>query len=116
MTEIFHTEIDADGVAVLSWDLPGRSMNVMTMEGLAELDAAIDALLADDTVKGIVLTSAKPDFAGGMDLNILQGMKDQAGDDPAKGLFEGGVCSLVWAAGPSPLPCGCDHVSGWGKD
>ena len=89
MTEIFHTEIDADGVAVLSWDLPGRSMNVMTMEGLAELDAAIDALLADDAVKGIVLTSAKPDFAGGMDLNILQGMKDQAGDDPAKGLFEG---------------------------
>ncbi|MEC9432850.1 MAG: 3-hydroxyacyl-CoA dehydrogenase NAD-binding domain-containing protein [Pseudomonadota bacterium] len=89
MTEIFRTEIDADGVAVLTWDLPGRSMNVMTLEGLAELDAAVDALLADAAVKGIVLTSAKADFAGGMDLNILAGMKASAGDDPAKGLFEG---------------------------
>ena len=36
-----------------------------------ELDAAIDAALADPAVKGIVITSAKPDFAGGMDLNVL---------------------------------------------
>jgi 3-hydroxyacyl-CoA dehydrogenase/enoyl-CoA hydratase/3-hydroxybutyryl-CoA epimerase len=89
MTEIFHYDVDSDGVAVISWDLPDRSMNVMTLEGLAELDAAIDRAHADEAVKGIVLTSAKPDFAGGMDLNILGSMKAQAGDDPARGLFEG---------------------------
>ena len=55
----------------IAWDLPGKSMNVLTEEGIAELDAAIDAGLADPAVKGIVITSAKPDFAGGMDLNLL---------------------------------------------
>ena len=68
---IFTTDTDADGVATIAWDLPGRSMNVLTDEGIAELDAAIDAALADPAVKGIVITSAKPDFAGGMDLNLL---------------------------------------------
>jgi len=89
MTEIFRTETDSDGVAVLTWDLPGRSMNVMTLDGLQQLSDAVDRLLADDAVKGIVLTSAKPDFAGGMDLNVLATMKDEAGDDPARGLFDG---------------------------
>ncbi len=88
MTEIFHYNVE-DGVAVLTWDLPDRSMNVMTLEGLEQLDRLIDQAHGDDKVKGIVLTSAKPDFAGGMDLNILAGMKAQAGDDPARGLFDG---------------------------
>ena len=68
---IFTLETDPDGVATIAWDLPGRSMNVLTFEGIAELDAAIDQALADPAVKGIVITSAKPDFAGGMDLNVL---------------------------------------------
>ena len=55
-------------------------MNVLTDDGIAELDAAIDAALADPAVKGIVITSAKPDFAGGMDLNVLA--RDE-GDAPA---------------------------------
>lgn len=86
---IFNTTTDADGIATISWDLPGRSMNVLTYEGIAELEAAFDAALADPAVKGILLTSAKPDFAGGMDLNILARMKEEAGADPARGLFEG---------------------------
>ncbi|MFO1209570.1 MAG: 3-hydroxyacyl-CoA dehydrogenase NAD-binding domain-containing protein [Amaricoccus sp.] len=86
---IFTTEIDADGVATIAWDLPGRSMNVLTDEGIAELDAAMDAALADPAVKGIVITSGKPDFAGGMDLNLLAKMKENAGADPARGLFDG---------------------------
>ena len=86
---IFRTEIDADGVAVIAWDLPERSMNVLTFEGIAELAAAFDAALNDAGVKGIVITSAKPDFAGGMDLNVLARMKEDAGADPAQGLFDG---------------------------
>ncbi len=86
---IFTTEIDADGIATITWDLPGRSMNVLTDDGIAEFDAALTAALADPAVKGIVLTSAKPDFAGGMDLEVLAQMKEKAGADPARGLFEG---------------------------
>ena len=86
---IFATATDTDGIATITWDLPGRSMNVLTYEGIAELDAATDAALADPAVKGIVITSAKPDFAGGMDLKVLAAMKEAAGADPARGLFDG---------------------------
>ncbi len=89
MSPIFATDVDADGIATISWDLPGRSMNVLTEEGIAELDAAMDAALADPAVKGIVITSAKPDFAGGMDLSLLATMKERAGAEPARGLFDG---------------------------
>ncbi|WP_370050312.1 enoyl-CoA hydratase-related protein, partial [Salipiger sp.] len=70
MTE-FTLEKGADGVAIITWDLPGKSMNVLTLEGAEELDAAIDDALADDAVKGIVITSGKDSFAAGMDLNVL---------------------------------------------
>ncbi|SIO44561.1 3-hydroxyacyl-CoA dehydrogenase [Rhodovulum sp. ES.010] len=85
----FHYEVDADGVGTITWDVPGRSMNVMSRQGFEELDAHIDTALADDAVKGVVITSAKKDFAGGMDLNVIAKMRDEAGDNPAKGLFEG---------------------------
>jgi 3-hydroxyacyl-CoA dehydrogenase / enoyl-CoA hydratase / 3-hydroxybutyryl-CoA epimerase len=86
----FTMKKDADGVAIITWDVPGKSMNVMSIEGLSELDAIIDEVLSDDSIKGAVITSGKDgSFAGGMDLNLLAKMKADAGDDPAKGLFEG---------------------------
>jgi 3-hydroxyacyl-CoA dehydrogenase/enoyl-CoA hydratase/3-hydroxybutyryl-CoA epimerase len=88
MTE-FHSATDAEGVATITWDIPGRSMNVMTLEGLRELEALVDAALADPAVRGIVLTSGKADFAGGMDLNVLARMREDAGDRPAQGIFDG---------------------------
>ncbi|MFG6081255.1 3-hydroxyacyl-CoA dehydrogenase NAD-binding domain-containing protein [Paracoccus litorisediminis] len=81
----FTMQKDADGVALITWDLPGKSMNVLTMEGAAELNALIDDALADEAVKGVVITSGKKDFAGGMDLNVIAGMK-QGG---AQGVFDG---------------------------
>ncbi|SEH80999.1 3-hydroxyacyl-CoA dehydrogenase NAD-binding domain-containing protein [Paracoccus alkenifer] len=71
----FTMEKDADGVATITWDVPGKSMNVLSMDGAAELSRLIDDALADDAVKGIVITSGKADFAAGMDLNVLAGMK-----------------------------------------
>ncbi|MEM6656862.1 MAG: 3-hydroxyacyl-CoA dehydrogenase NAD-binding domain-containing protein [Pseudomonadota bacterium] len=86
----FTLTTGADGVAVITWDVPGKTMNVMSFDGLAQLSDLMDQALADDEVKGIVLTSGKDgSFAGGMDLNLLAVMKEQAGDNPARGLFEG---------------------------
>lgn len=85
----FQYSIDADGVATITWDVQGKSMNVMSMEGFAELNSLFDKALADPAVKGVILTSGKADFAGGMDLNILASMKQSAGDNPAKGVFDG---------------------------
>jgi 3-hydroxyacyl-CoA dehydrogenase / enoyl-CoA hydratase / 3-hydroxybutyryl-CoA epimerase len=78
----------ADGVAIITWDVPGKSMNVLSAEGPQQLSDLIDAALADEAVKGIVLTSGKPDsFAGGMDLNVLADIRENVGDNPAEGLF-----------------------------
>ncbi|GGF65357.1 3-hydroxyacyl-CoA dehydrogenase [Paracoccus acridae] len=71
----FIMKKDADGVAVITWDVPGKSMNVLSLEGAAELDALIDDALSDEAVKGIVITSGKKDFAAGMDLNVIAQMK-----------------------------------------
>jgi 3-hydroxyacyl-CoA dehydrogenase/enoyl-CoA hydratase/3-hydroxybutyryl-CoA epimerase len=85
----FTLHKDPDGVAVVTWDVPGRSMNVLNLESLKELDDCIEQALADPEVKGIVVTSGKKDFAAGMDLNVIATMKENAGDEPARGLFEG---------------------------
>jgi len=86
----FHYDVDTDGVAIITWDTEGKSMNVMTMEAWPVLDGMIDEALADEAVKGVILTSGKPgSFAGGMDLNVIARMKEAAGDDPARGLFDG---------------------------
>ncbi len=85
----FHYDVDADGIATITWDVPNKSMNVLNLEGTAELDACVDRALADDAVKGVVITSGKADFAGGMDLNVISKMAEMAGDDPARGLFDG---------------------------
>jgi 3-hydroxyacyl-CoA dehydrogenase/enoyl-CoA hydratase/3-hydroxybutyryl-CoA epimerase len=85
----FTLTTDADGVGTITWDCPGKSMNVMSGEALLELSACFDTALADPAVKGIVITSGKKDFAGGMDLNVLAKMREDAGDDPARGLFDG---------------------------
>jgi len=86
----FTMKTDADGVAVITWDVADKSMNVMSFDGLTELNDLIDTALADDAVKGIVITSGKEgSFAGGMDLNLLAKMKADAGDNPAQGLFDG---------------------------
>ncbi|WP_299969020.1 3-hydroxyacyl-CoA dehydrogenase NAD-binding domain-containing protein [uncultured Roseobacter sp.] len=89
MTE-FTSTTDADGIATITWDVPGKSMNVMSYEGLAQLEELIDAALADGDIKGVILTSGKDgSFAGGMDLNLIAKMKADAGENPAKGLFDG---------------------------
>lgn len=85
----FTTRITAEGVAVITWDVAARSMNVMSMTGFAAMESAFDAALADPGVKGIVITSAKRDFAGGMDLNVIAQMRAAGGENPAQSIFDG---------------------------
>ncbi len=84
----FTYDVDADGVATITWDAQGKSMNVLTREAFALFDTYIDQALADDIVKGIVITSGKKDFAGGMDLNVLASIRDEAGENATQSLFD----------------------------
>ncbi|SLN33656.1 Fatty acid oxidation complex subunit alpha [Pseudoruegeria aquimaris] len=85
----FHFDVDADGIATITWDCEGKSMNVGSEEGLAELDAHIEKVLSDDAIKGAVITTGKKDFAAGMDLNVLAKMKTANAENPAQGVFDG---------------------------
>ncbi|MEM7243640.1 MAG: 3-hydroxyacyl-CoA dehydrogenase NAD-binding domain-containing protein [Pseudomonadota bacterium] len=85
----FHYDVDGDGIATITWDTQGKSMNVLNLDALQDLVACVDKLLADDNVKGGIITSAKKDFAGGMDLNVIKKMAEMAGDNPAQGLMDG---------------------------
>ncbi|MGN6307006.1 MAG: enoyl-CoA hydratase-related protein, partial [Mesorhizobium sp.] len=68
----FSVETDADGIALVTWDMPDRSMNVFTEEVMDELDRIIDHVVADAAVKGAVITSGKETFSGGADLTMLK--------------------------------------------
>lgn len=68
----FKFEVDNDGIALVTWDMPGRSMNVITMEVIAELGALVDKVTNDAAIKGAVITSAKDAFCGGADLTMLE--------------------------------------------
>jgi 3-hydroxyacyl-CoA dehydrogenase/enoyl-CoA hydratase/3-hydroxybutyryl-CoA epimerase len=63
--------LDQQGIATLSWNMPGRSQNVLNGESCEALFAAIERAVGDDAVKGILMTSAKPDFIAGGDLEWL---------------------------------------------
>ena len=68
----FTVETDADGIALVTWDMPGRSMNVFSEDVMLELDRIVDQVVADEAVKGVVITSGKESFSGGADLTMLK--------------------------------------------
>ena len=68
----FTVETDADGIALVTWDMPGKSMNVFTEEVMDELEKIVEHVAADAAIKGAVVTSGKDSFSGGADLTMLQ--------------------------------------------
>src|SRR5499427_2700532 len=70
----FKIENDSDGIAVVTWDSPGRSMNVIDAKVMDELSAIIEQTTADAAVKGVVITSGKDAFCAGADLTMLEGL------------------------------------------
>jgi 3-hydroxyacyl-CoA dehydrogenase/enoyl-CoA hydratase/3-hydroxybutyryl-CoA epimerase len=75
-------EVDSDGVALITWDMPDRSMNVLNRGSQDDLEACIDKALADEAVKGIVLTSGKNAFVAGADLDSMSSSSAKAGSAP----------------------------------
>ncbi|TRC73574.1 3-hydroxyacyl-CoA dehydrogenase [Mesorhizobium sp. WSM4307] len=100
----FTLDTDADGIALVTWNMPDRSMNVFTEEVMGELDKIIDQVVADAGIKGAVITSGKDSFSGGADLTMLQKMlavfareKTKDPEKAAKLLFDNaGRMSGLW--------------------
>jgi 3-hydroxyacyl-CoA dehydrogenase / enoyl-CoA hydratase / 3-hydroxybutyryl-CoA epimerase len=67
----FKIDTDTDGIALLTWDSPGRSMNVLDETSVSDLEAIVKQTSADAAVKGVVITSGKEAFCAGADLSML---------------------------------------------
>ncbi|RLP28347.1 FAD-dependent oxidoreductase [Mesorhizobium sp. YM1C-6-2] len=100
----FTVDTDADGIALVTWDMPDRSMNVFTEEVMDEFETIIERVAADAGIKGAVFTSGKETFSGGADLGMLQKMLGvfhaEKAKDPEKAtklLFDGaGRMGWLW--------------------
>jgi 3-hydroxyacyl-CoA dehydrogenase/enoyl-CoA hydratase/3-hydroxybutyryl-CoA epimerase len=68
----FTFDVDADGIALITWDMAGRSMNVINADVIEELGKLVEKVAADAAIKGAVITSGKPTFCGGADLTLLE--------------------------------------------
>ncbi|WEX09088.1 3-hydroxyacyl-CoA dehydrogenase NAD-binding domain-containing protein [Chelativorans sp. AA-79] len=80
----FTVETDADGIVLVTWNMPDRSMNVFTEEVMGELETIIDRVSGEQGIKGAVFTSGKDSFSGGADLTMLQKMLGQFHKERAK--------------------------------
>jgi methylglutaconyl-CoA hydratase len=74
-TELVRLDV-ADGVATVTLDSPANR-NALSRQLRGELIAHLDAALADDTVRVVVLTHTGPVFCAGMDLKESRGAAEQ---------------------------------------
>jgi len=70
----FKLDIDGDGIALVTWDMPGRSMNVIDRKVIEELFAIVEQVASDAAIKGAVVTSGKETFSAGADLTLLDSL------------------------------------------
>ena len=72
--ENFKIDVDADGIATVTFDVPGRSMNTLTSSVMAEIPQVVERIRTDEAIKGAVLTSGKDTgFCAGADLGDMAG-------------------------------------------
>src|SRR5262249_33712131 len=76
----FTLDVDGDGIALVTWNMPGRSMNVIDVATIEELSAIVEKVANDSAIKGAVVTSGKDTFSGGADLTMLERMNDVFAD------------------------------------
>jgi len=73
-----RVERDADGIVTLTLDMPGRSMNVLNDELTVPFAAAVEHIERDASIKGVVITSGKPQFLAGADIDKVYAITDPA--------------------------------------
>lgn len=79
MTKCVETNIDDQGLATLTWDMPDRSMNVLNESSMTDFSDALENVVADPDVKGIIITSGKEAFIAGADLETVEKMAEEPG-------------------------------------
>ncbi|AMN44821.1 3-hydroxyacyl-CoA dehydrogenase NAD-binding domain-containing protein [Rhodoplanes sp. Z2-YC6860] len=70
----FKLDVDADGIALVTWDMPGKTMNVIDVAVIQDLGGIVERIASDAAIKGAVITSGKDTFCAGADLTLLESL------------------------------------------
>ena len=75
----FRLDVEPDGLAVLTFDLPGERVNKYSAHVLLELEGILDGLAKRGDVTALLLVSGKPDiFIAGADVKEIADVTDPA--------------------------------------
>jgi 3-hydroxyacyl-CoA dehydrogenase/enoyl-CoA hydratase/3-hydroxybutyryl-CoA epimerase len=101
MRSIFHLEVGADRLATLTFDLPGKRVNVFTRAALEDLERAIGEAASREDVGCLILLSGKEgNFIAGADVEEIARVTDpveaEAGSRVGHRLF------AAWESLPFP--------------
>jgi 3-hydroxyacyl-CoA dehydrogenase / enoyl-CoA hydratase / 3-hydroxybutyryl-CoA epimerase len=68
----FSLSVREDGIAILTMDVPGESMNTLKVEFAAQIETVLQQIKSDSKIKGVVLVSGKANsFVAGADISML---------------------------------------------
>ncbi|MCK9283272.1 MAG: enoyl-CoA hydratase-related protein [Rhodocyclaceae bacterium] len=76
-TQLIRTE-NKGGVLLATIDMPGRTMNVFSWALMDALEMLIERIRSDITITSAVITSGKPSFLAGADLDMVNGFAELA--------------------------------------
>ncbi len=80
----FTIDIDADGIALCKFDVPGKTINTITSEVRKDLAELAERIKTDAAIKGAVITSGKTTgFCAGADLGEMGDILAHAGSGEA---------------------------------
>jgi 3-hydroxyacyl-CoA dehydrogenase/enoyl-CoA hydratase/3-hydroxybutyryl-CoA epimerase len=75
----FTYEINKDGIAIVTFDLPGEKVNKLTTPAMEELNALLDELSKKMEIKALVFRSGKDEnFIVGADIAEIRGITDSS--------------------------------------
>src|SRR6185369_1247776 len=101
MTSIFHLETGSDRLATLTFDLPGKRVNVFTRAALEELEQVIGKVAARADIGCLILLSGKEgNFIAGADVEEIARVTDP--DEAEAGSRIGHRLFAAWEALPFP--------------
>jgi len=87
VTSAFSLDVREDGIAILTMDVPGETMNTLKMEFAEQISEMLDQISANSQIKGVVVISGKEgSFVAGADISMLAACKSaEDGETIAKG-------------------------------
>ena len=92
--------IDADGIVTLTIHVADRPMNVLNHASIAAFDAAVKQAIADPAAQGVIVTSSRPEFVAGGDLDLIRHIRTAEESFAAGGPFSQTLRTLETSGKP----------------